>query len=492
MSEGTAAQASPAEIAVQYHRSAGPSRAPSGAWSTALEAAERAQATGAHDEAATFLRMALDFLPADDPRRPHLLGRLGIVLAWALDFDEAVEVAAQAGTAIAEAETKEAAAEYLSDAAYVCSQAGGIAPSWTLARQGLTYASGRDVAWARLVCFDYQRREAEDPDPPGAAHRQLPNAGSRPPSCGLLTSTPSGPPRWRPSSIPGRRRASTPNLMVRGLLGRGVRAACAAARGGGSRGGVARSASPGRPGPGPPCPIAREHSVVSARRGSRSRSADALAARLGMPVPTTIYPRQVLSAVMDEGWEQLSATFSYLTSSEDPALAWVRRPGLRRRDPGGCPPGPARRRLSRHSVGWSHGWSVRLRGCRGSPPWREHATDALWLLERHDHADVIERALREKILPAEFRSPVAEARSTLGRLCALTGRFDEAVRWFAEARRVLTEEGVRPLLAICDFDEALMYVRRGDAHDGERAKPLHGVRPEAVRGPRDDRLDPPG
>src|SRR5262249_12831247 len=44
--------------------------------------------------------------------------------------------------------------------------------------------------------------------------------------------------------------------------------------------------------------------------------------------------------------------------------------------------------------------------------------------------------------------------------------------WFARARRVLDEQGARPLRAIVDYDEALMYVRRGDPGDVERAAPL--------------------
>ena len=402
--------------------------------------------------------MALDFLPADDPRRPHLLGRLGIVLAWALDFDEAVEVAAQAGTAIAEAETKEAAAEYLSDAAYVCSQAGGIAQSWTLARQGLTWPRP-DVAWARLVCFDYQGREAEDPDPPGACPSQYRTPGVGRPHPAVHSS----PPLPDGGRLRSRQEAtSTPNLMVRAFWG-GEYALCAPlleaeareAESAGSRGGAARA-----------------WATVSYCQGALGRlgearqsleTADALAARLGMPVPTTIYPRQVLSAVMDEGWEQLSATFSYLTSSErsGPGLgpwAWATPAG----DPGGCPPGPREGGFrGTRSAGpmagacGSVGAGVRRHG--GEHHRRPLAPRAPRSRRRHRAGPAGENP------PRRVRSPVAEARSTLGRLCALGERVDEAVRWFAEARRVLTEEGVRPLLAICDFDEALMYVRRGDA-----------------------------
>jgi hypothetical protein len=41
---------------------------------------------------------------------------------------------------------------------------------------------------------------------------------------------------------------------------------------------------------------------------------------------------------------------------------------------------------------------------------------------------------------------------------------------FAEARPLLTEMGALPLLAIADFDEALMYVRRGRRSDADRAR----------------------
>src|SRR5204862_7017270 len=99
------------------------------------------------------------------------------------------------------------------------------------------------------------------------------------------------------------------------------------------------------------------------------------------------------------------------------------------------------------------------------------ASEGLWMLERDDHATVVERALRETLLPADFRF-MADARLALARLCALTGRYGEAQRWFDEARQRLDEEGSRPLRAVCDFDEALMYARRGHVGDADRARPL--------------------
>ncbi|HME70547.1 MAG TPA: hypothetical protein VKM54_11860 [Myxococcota bacterium] len=98
--------------------------------------------------------------------------------------------------------------------------------------------------------------------------------------------------------------------------------------------------------------------------------------------------------------------------------------------------------------------------------------EALWILDRRDHADVLERNLREKTLAPDFRSPRTNARLALARLCALTGRVEEAREWFDKARRVVEEQGARPLRAITDFDEAWMEVRRGPAGNRERALAL--------------------
>ena len=65
-----------------------------------------------------------------------------------------------------------------------------------------------------------------------------------------------------------------------------------------------------------------------------------------------------------------------------------------------------------------------------------------------------------------------DGRLSLARLSALQRRHDEACEWFARARAVLDEQGARPLRAIADFDEAVMYRRRGAPGDRERARPL--------------------
>jgi hypothetical protein len=102
-----------------------------------------------------------------------------------------------------------------------------------------------------------------------------------------------------------------------------------------------------------------------------------------------------------------------------------------------------------------------------------------WELGHAEHADRLERNLREKSLPCDFRHMNTDTRLALALTCALQGRFDEAVEWFAKARAVLDEQGARPLRAITDFEHARMCTRRGAAGDRERAVALL----DAARGP---------
>jgi hypothetical protein len=96
----------------------------------------------------------------------------------------------------------------------------------------------------------------------------------------------------------------------------------------------------------------------------------------------------------------------------------------------------------------------------------------LWFLQRTDHIEVISRTVHDKVLVPDFRWPMYDGRLSMARLCALQGHYDDAVDWFAKARMVLDEQGARPLRAIVDFDEALMYCRRGARGDVESARPL--------------------
>jgi len=462
----SAAQAG--EIAAQYHRSASLPGAQRGV-EPGLAAADHAQSSGGHDEAARFLRIALDLLPEDDDRRPTLLGRLGIVLAWALAYDEAVAVATEAGHAIAQTEGKRAAAEYFSDAAYVCALAGGSLAAWELARTGLAFAGARDVAWARLVSIDCERRAAEDPQHPGIPH----DTSERRESARILRAARLDPLAHGPMEgvLDSREEAfESENLFVltywageyarckplfrseaeqaerAGRLVRAARAWCGATGCGAALGKVAE---------------ARE----------ALRRAQLVASRLAIPLVPVMSAQENIASVLDEGWDELLAIFGPLATTTEPALAW--------------------------GLGTVSAISARAAARAGRPdeaitylqllrPWLEkapawttnftamacHAAETLWLLHRFDGLPLIERALREKVVAPDFRYTGVDGRLALARLCALTGRHDEARSWFEAARRVLDEQGARPLLAIADHDEALMYLRRGQPGDLERARPL--------------------
>ena len=96
----------------------------------------------------------------------------------------------------------------------------------------------------------------------------------------------------------------------------------------------------------------------------------------------------------------------------------------------------------------------------------------LWLLNRTDHLEVIEKCLRDKVLAPDFRFPMRDARLSMARLCALQGRHAEAAEWFTAAQQTLEEPGWRPLRAIVDYDEGLMYLRRDMPGDRDRARPF--------------------
>jgi hypothetical protein len=98
------------------------------------------------------------------------------------------------------------------------------------------------------------------------------------------------------------------------------------------------------------------------------------------------------------------------------------------------------------------------------------ATDILWWTGRAEHAPVIERNLHAKVLTPDFCEPGADGRWTAARLCALTGRPDEARSWFDRARqRIAAQEAILLMPHVC-CDEALMEIRLG--RDGDRANGL--------------------
>jgi len=155
-----------AELAYQYHRSAGLPGAERGA-DYAIAAADQAERLPAWDQVAVFSRMALDLLPEADARRPHVAGRLGLALARSTGSDEAARACAEAADTLAKAEGDDAAADYLAGATGALWNTNPRA-AWDLATQGMAIiGTRRDATWAQLASIDAFRRAAEDPDDVG-------------------------------------------------------------------------------------------------------------------------------------------------------------------------------------------------------------------------------------------------------------------------------------------------------------------------------------
>ena len=470
---GGAAMEHAADLAYQYHRSAAIPGAERGVV-YALTAAERSEGAYAYDEAATFLRMALELLPEDDAQRPRLLGRVAQAVAWTLDYDEALTVASEAGESIAASEGADEAADYLAQAARTLFNAGFLRGAWDLAARGLAYAGDRrDATWAWLMQYDLSRREAEDPDNPGIVldvperreisriAEQLP-LDQRPRATSYYSSR---------EDVLARGGDDDPGAVtyLAGEYHRGLALWQAQAERYEQQGQIANALSDW-------AQIARCHSALgdfAAAREAYDRGMS-LSARLAGASPQGL---QIFSARLDlrfavdpESEETLTETEPLLQSpaaENHYALAAVQAIAALAYAGAGEPEkavhalGTLVAPLER-APGWANNYALIACLCAA----------ALWVLERTDHIEVIERNLREKVIAPDFRFPMQDGRLSLAQLSALQGRYDEAVDWFAQARTVLDEQGARPLRSITDLIEAEMYVRRGAAGDRERALPL--------------------
>jgi DNA-binding SARP family transcriptional activator len=464
------ARINPAEVAAQYHRSLALPGAEAGV-APALEAAEQALAASAHAEAASFLAMACELAPPGDQRLPRLQARRGLTLAWSLRFDDAVEIAREAAEQLAASEGRAAAAGYLADLTSALNSAGSAGHAWQLAPQGLAYAGRRhDTVWATLALLDLDRREAAEPEYPGIvmdvperqeALRVLHRAGALTGRVDLL--------RYAVSAIYGSRERippdvgddSTVRLFVLGDYAGALPRFVAEAAEANHRGQLAREAY---------CHGCVARCWIALGRLEAGRAALAEARTLAQRIAADAWGWQLLHAVVgpthalalatDEDWEEVLRLVASVSGTRSQALRWAQSSF----DAGTA---IAQARLGRPDRALELVSRV-VPALQRASPWALNflrtacdATETLWLLERQDHLPVIEAALRDKALPADFRWPMVDARLAVARLCALDGRHEEASRWFAEARATLDAQGARPLRAIVDFDEALMYRRAG-------------------------------
>jgi class 3 adenylate cyclase/tetratricopeptide (TPR) repeat protein len=474
------------EVAYHYSRSATLSGARRGA-AHAIVGADRAEAGYAHDEVVSYLRIALELLPKSDKRRLRLLARLGLALTWTLQFDEALSVVRQAGELIARSKGRDAAAEYLSQAAAAMEQVGSPRGSWELAKEGLRYCGDRrDLAWAVLTTFDIRREEAEDVDNPGT---MLDSPRRRELNSFVNETIREDLRAFNPEVLPGTRAeilASTDDQSARAWATRtGEPERYLVFWAGEFRRGLplyqeraARSEREGRIGDAVLAwaDLARCHNALGNFEDARSAfgKAVALSGRLTGPSQPVIILAAALDEIrlaIDKDWDKTIKATSRLIGERPVENNWafdaIRATGARAfahmgmADQAMALLGTLLAPLKR-APGWAHNY-VRLAA---------DVASTLWLLGRTDYIDVIERNVRDKVIAPDFRCPMFDGRLSLARLCALQQRHDEAAELFAEARGVLEQQGARPLRALTDFDEGLMYLRRAAAGDRERAQPM--------------------
>lgn len=462
--------ADPAEVVAQYARSAALPGAAAGV-AAAIEAADLAQAAGAHEAAVAFLTTATDLAGQDDVLLTGVRARLGLTLAWALHFDEAVAVARDAAQRIAHGDGPPGAADYLAEVTAALGAAGSSAHAWLLAPAGLAYAgSSRGEAWATFTLLDLDRKEAADPDYVGipldqprrreafATLFRSSQVVSR--SVDLARSAVAAIYECRDRVPADAAHDPTVQLYLLGALAPAVPAFEHLAAEARARGELAREVH---------CQasIARARAALGELEAARERLdqarelADRIPGRAWSWERIHVFgARDALVEATDEGWEALQPVWDELAGAEDPVLRWARAP-MR----AGCAKSAARLGHGERAMAML---ALPVRALARAPAWSLNYTrvasdtaETLWLLERRDHLQAVETALRLKALPADFRFPMMDIRLALGRLCALDGRLDEANHWFGQARSVLEEQGARPLRAIVDYDEALMSARAG-------------------------------
>ena len=468
-----------AEVAYQFWRGASALGPGNRGADYAIAAADNAEVAYAHAEVAAFLRIALDLLPRDDPRRPQLMARQGLALIWTLDTEEAVKVASEAGDVIATTQGADAAADYLANAAFAMHTGGLRKGSWELAQAGLRYVGERrDLIWGTLRELDLMREAAEDPENPGIridspAQRELREVSKTIPSEQIATRDFAPPLETKEEIIRDPYSRASTMLFLAGDLRRSLamwqqEAADAERRG---RIGWAVTAW---------ADLASAHIALgdfAAGLAACDRSSALEARATGSASDSTnmdlMSARHELRIALDEGWEQVIEDVATNSLIEDPSLedhwafamvracaayvfARLHQPELSLQWLSSIPAAVER------GAYWEHTYCGTV--CDGAA--------ALWLLNRNDYSEVFERNLRLKVLPHDFRYPTRDSRLSLARLCALNNRYEEASDWFAKAREVLDEQGARPLRAIADYDEALMFVRRSAPGDMARARPF--------------------
>jgi hypothetical protein len=443
----------------------------------ALIVANDAAARYAHRDALDAWSVALELLPDGDEREIEIrLGRAGSALAGGTDADLVVEDARVAAAEIAELEGPDAAADLVSDLVVLAWVVGDRQSAWRLAGVGRDHLDGerRDQTWVRLRKAELQEAEFADPDHGGLPldddeRRELQAVMEtlEPDQLEALEFTPStrasvaaflakDPPRttavmarWAVGDLLGILAGmeetrltyeSEGNFESVGLVN-AISARCLALLGRHDEADAALDRARAN------LPRVPERSNAA----FQLLGADWLIAYVRGATPPHTPPELLgdLTANPDTRWATTAvvATNAYLSAVAghvDQVLAEL-EPVL-----------------------------VAIELAQGNAP--NYGLIAcvpvhtLWVMDRTDHLDLIEAAIRSKLVEPGLQYPEYVNELALAQACALTGRVDEAREWVAKAHAAVDDDGRPPLHVHIDSFEAEWELRLGDDGDGTRCR----------------------
>jgi class 3 adenylate cyclase len=474
-----------AEIAEHFHRSRTLDGADNGV-EHAVAAAQHARAIGSFAEATHNYEIAIDLCRTDDVRMPRLRAALALVHAWALRWDDAIATALEAADGIVRTEGEAPAADFLALTAATISTAGSEAHSWRLVPRGFELVGDRrDLTWAVFMSEELFRRNAE-PDSLGIEldvpeRRELnevlkryafdfPEELAELRSMAFLPLLTFGSRTEVLEYVDQARHTGEVALVFAGELRRTLEIEARVAVEQLEVGHIASAAVA-------LVNVTRAHTALGNIDDARVSLAKAW--ELGSSVPRGGYlyiqmanAQEELAATLDEGFEDFAAMMGVPVDAPDPvAIINSLFGNASERQFLATIYAVASRVLARlgRAAPATELVALAAPAIRAAPPWAINlprlvclATETAWLTEHTEHVELLEDAVREKLLAPDFRHPSVDARLAMAQLSALQGRVDEATGWFARARDTLGAIGARPLRAIVDHDEAVMHARRGN------------------------------
>ncbi len=464
----------PAEIARHYLLSRELAGAHVGA-EFALSAARFAEQSGAFNESVEQLHVALSLAEPDGLAHAAALTSLPVAFALAGRWDDVPAAMDVACGLLAERGEPLAAAQLALDVVNATIGMGNARLGWALARVGLGFVGGeRNLVWAELRSLAFEAEDALNPTQPGVpiehpdrrqAARLIADLSAKPWHSELVAMSaedrtellvlsrnfPGAEAFWcgeYAASVEPFERLANEALAI-GHLGWATSCLANAAR----------------------CRIALGQFDLARVGLDKAHAVGDRLGAIGTHFMNLLAADDEMSSAMGDGWLALKDVGGAgLLDTSDPAhrsaLAAFFASGSRIFAHDGA--------AQDESLAFA---SAVVPYLAAAPGWAINFTrmacdvaEALWFLDRGDDIDIVEAALRDKVIAPDYRYPMVDGYHALGRLLGVRRQFDDAMDAFGVATRRLAEQRAWPLQAVVQFDEALLLQRMGFAAADRFAK----------------------